>query len=94
MFSCLFSAGKALEVSKKHLEQLSELDELQALGKFMENLPKSDVSSLKWARREINMILLHEINKGADQLAHPRSLTSVCVISIISKLATCEISIL
>ena len=30
-----FPAGKALEVSKKHLEQLSELDELQALGKTL-----------------------------------------------------------
>ena len=46
-FNFFVPAGKALEVSKKHLEQLSELDELQALGKFMENLPKSDVSSLK-----------------------------------------------
>ena len=44
------------------------------------------------------LALLHANNKGADQPAHLRSLTSTFVIcfleSIIAKLATCKISIL
>ena len=49
-----------------------------------------------WALARENLSLWFENNKGADQSAHPRSLISASVfrilVSIISKLATSEIS--
>ena len=52
---------------------------------------------MMWALERENLSLVFVNNKGADQPAHPRSLISTFVIllleCIISKLATCKISI-
>ena len=86
MYSFIFFlAGKALEVSKKHLEQLSELDELQALGKFMENVlhlnlfPGPMFSCLKWASARKNQTMLHANSKGSrPACALPQSDQRLC----------------
>ena len=51
-----------------------------------------------WASSQENLILLHASNKGAEQPGYPRNLISTFVFhplqSIISKLASCKISLL